>query len=160
MRAAGHESGKVCHVDEIISSNFVCNVTHPGEINRAGVRTAPADNQLRTFLLRKLFERVVVDGFGFLGDAIGDDLVGFAREIEMMPVREMPAVREVQAKNRVARLQNSRVGLHVGLRSSVRLYVGMLRAKELFRAITREILDHVRKLAATVVALAGISLGI
>ena len=78
----------------------------------------------------------------------------------MMPVREMPAMRQVQPQNRVARLQDRRVGLHVGLRSGMRLHVGMLRAEELLRPVARQVLDDIGKLAAAVVTLAGISLGI
>ena len=78
----------------------------------------------------------------------------------MMPVREMAAVRQVQSENGVARLQNGRVGFHVGLRSGMGLHVGVLRAEQLLGAVARQVLDDVGKLAAAVVALARISLGV
>ena len=125
-----------------------------------GIGAAAADDQLGTLFLGQLFQFVVVDGFGFFGDAVGDDLVGLAGKIQMMPVREVAAVRQVQAENRVAGLQHRRVGFHVGLRSGMRLHVGVLGAEELLGAVAGQVLDDVGELAAAVVALAGIALGI
>src|SRR6266566_425190 len=78
----------------------------------------------------------------------------------MMTVREVPAMRQIQAENRVARLQHRRIRRHVGLRSSVGLDIGMLGPKKLFGTITRQVLDNIGKLAATVIAFARIALGI
>ncbi len=107
-----------------------------------------------------LFQLVVVDCFRFFGHTVGNDLVGLARKIQMMPMREMPAVRQVQSQNRVARLQNGGVGFHVRLRSGVGLHVGVLRAEQLLRPVARQVLDDVGKLAAAVIALARIALRI
>ena len=75
-------------------------------------------------------------------------------------MREVATVREVEAQNRVARLQHRGVCLHVGLRSGMGLDVRMLGAKQLLGAVARQVFDHVGILAAAVVALAGISLGV
>ena len=111
-------------------------------------------------LLGEFFQFVVVDGFGFLGHAVRNDLVRLAGKIQMMPVRKMPAMREIQPENGIARLQHRGVGLHVGLRSRMRLNVGMLRTEQLLRPVARQVLDDIGKLAPAVIALAGISLGI
>ncbi len=77
-----------------------------------------------------------------------------------MAVGEVSAVREVQAEDGVARLNDRRVGRHVGRRAGVRLHVGVLGAEELLGAIARQVLDHVGELASAVIALAGIALGV
>ncbi len=69
-------------------------------------------------------------------------------------------MRQVEPQNCVAGLQDSGVSLHIRLRSCMRLHVGILRAKELPGAVARQILDDIGELAATVVALARIALGI
>ena len=61
---------------------------------------------------------------------------------------------------RVARLQQRVVDGGVGLRAGVRLDVGVLGAEQLLRAVDRELLGDVDVLAAAVVALAGIALGV
>ena len=72
----------------------------------------------------------------------------------------MAAVREREPHDRVGRLQQRVVDRGVGLRARVRLDVGVLGAEQRLRAIDRELLDHVDELAAAVVALAGIALGV
>ena len=61
---------------------------------------------------------------------------------------------------RVARLQQRVVDGRVGLRARVRLDVRVLGAEQRLRAVDRELLDHVDELAAAVVALARIALGV
>src|SRR5260370_17077847 len=78
----------------------------------------------------------------------------------MMSVREVSAMCQIQPKNRVPGLQHGGVGLHVGLRSGMRLHIGVLRPKQLLGAITRQVLDDVRKLASAVIALTRISLAV
>jgi hypothetical protein len=87
-------------------------------------------------------------------------VIGLAREIEWMTVREVPAVRQIHPQDRVARLDHGRVGGLIGLRSGMRLNVGVLGAEELPGSIARQILDHIGELAAAVVALTRITFGV
>ena len=160
MRATRDQSREVRHVDEVERADFVRNLPHARKINNSRIRAAAADDQLGMLALGDLFEIVVVDRLGFFGHAVRNDLVGLAGKIQMMPVREMPAMRQVQAENRVARLQDRRIRRHVGLRPGVRLHVGVLGTEQLLGAIARQVLHHIGELAAAVVALAGISLRI
>ena len=75
-------------------------------------------------------------------------------------VGQMAALAEIHAHDSVARLQQGKVHRHVGLRAGVGLYIGMLRAEELFRPLDGEGLHLVHILAAAVVACAGITLGV
>jgi hypothetical protein len=54
------------------------------------------------------FELVVVDRLGLARHAVGDDVEVLAREVERVAVREVAAVREVHAEDRVARLEAAR----------------------------------------------------
>src|SRR5579862_67731 len=78
----------------------------------------------------------------------------------MMAVRQVSAMREIQSKDGIAGLQNRGIGFHVGLRSGMRLHVGVLGAEQLLRPVARQILDDIGKLAAAVVAFSGVSLGV
>lgn len=60
-----HKPGKVRHVDEVECTNLVRNLPHAGEVNNPRISAAPADNQLRSFLLREFFQFVIVDRLGF-----------------------------------------------------------------------------------------------
>ena len=67
---------------------------------------------------------------------------------------------EREAHDRVAGLQQREVHRRVRLRAGVRLDVGVLGAEQRLGAVDRELLDDVDVLAAAVVALAGIALGV
>jgi hypothetical protein len=69
-------------------------------------------------------------------------------------------MRQIQSQNRVARLQHCRKRCRIRLRAGVRLHVHVLAAKDLFGAVARQVLHHVRVFAATVVAASGIPLRI
>src|SRR6476646_1869085 len=77
-----------------------------------------------------------------------------------MPVREMSAMRQVQPEDGIARLQHAGVSGLIGLRSGMRLDVGVLGVEEFLGALPGEVLDDIGKLAAAVVTLAGITFGI
>jgi len=72
----------------------------------------------------------------------------------------MSAVGQVHAQDRVPRLQHGEIDGHVGLRPRVGLHVGMVGPEERFGPRDGQRLDDVDELAAVVVALAGVSLGV
>ncbi|MPM61484.1 hypothetical protein SDC9_108344 [bioreactor metagenome] len=53
----------------------------------------------------------------------------FAGDIERAAVGQVSAVAEAHAQHRIAGLQQREVGGHVGLRTGVGLYVGVLRSE-------------------------------
>ena len=67
---------------------------------------------------------------------------------------------EREAEHLVARREHREVDGHVRLRARVRLHVRVLGAEERLGPLARELLDLVDDLAAAVVALAGIALGV
>ena len=69
-------------------------------------------------------------------------------------------MRQGEPHQAVAGLQQRVVDGRVGRRAGVRLDVRVLGAEQRLRAVDRELLDHVDVLAAAVVALAGIALGV
>src|SRR5579863_5503642 len=110
--------------------------------------------------LGKLFQVVVIDGLGFLGYAVGHNAISLSGKVEMVTVCKVASVRQVQAENGIARLQDGGVRLHIGLRSGVRLDVGVVCSEKLFRALSGQVLDDVCELAAAVIAFPRIALGV
>ena len=105
-------------------------------------------------------EFVVVEPFIVLADAVRQDREVFSGEVERMAVGEVPAVREVHAEDRVARLKHRQIHGHVGLCAGVGLDVGVVGTKQLLRAVDGECFRHVNEFTAAVIPLAGIPLGI
>ena len=130
------------------------------EVDDARVGARADHDHLRLVLVREPLELVVVDPLVVLADAVGDDRVELAGEVERVAVRQVAAVREVHAEHGVAGLEQREVHRHVRLRAGVRLHVGVLGAEQLLRARDGERLGDVDELAAAVVALARVSFGV
>src|SRR6478672_13658979 len=106
MRATSHESCEVRHIDEVERTHFVRDQAHARKVDYAGIGAASADDHLGALFFCKALEFVVVDGLGFLRDAVRNDLVSLAGKIQMMAVREMATMREIQTQNRVSGLEH------------------------------------------------------
>src|ERR1700730_13308212 len=78
----------------------------------------------------------------------------------MVAMGKMSAMRQIESKNGVARLQHGRECLHVGLRPGMGLNVRVFGPKKLLSPLPRQFLHNVGVLAAAIVALAGITFGI
>ena len=75
-------------------------------------------------------------------------------------MREMAAMRQRQAEQRVAELGDGEIRRHVRLRPRVRLHIRMLGAEQRLRPIDRELLDLIDDLTPAVVALPRQPLGV
>jgi hypothetical protein len=103
---------------------------------------------------------VHVDEARLARDLVGRDVVQAPGHVDLHAVREVAAVRQGEAHHRVARLQERVVDGGVGLRAGMRLDVGVVGAEDLLGPVDRELLDDVDVLAAAVVALPGVALGV
>ena len=97
---------------------------------------------------------------GVAADLVEGGAIELAAEAELVAMGEMAAMREIEAEDGVAGLQDRGVGRGVGLGAGVGLHVDVLAAEDLFGAIAGQVLDNVGVLAAAVVAAAGIALGV
>ena len=77
-----------------------------------------------------------------------------------MTVRQVAAVRQIHSQDRIAILNRRQINRHVRLSAAVRLHVGMIGAKQFFRAVNCRLLDDISPFAAAVVSFARITLGI
>jgi hypothetical protein len=75
-------------------------------------------------------------------------------------VGQVAAFGQTHAHDGVPGLQQREEHALVGLRAGVRLHIGELRAEELREAVDGQLLDDIDVLAAAVVALAGVALGV
>ncbi len=160
MHTACDEPGEVSHVDDEDGAGCVGDLAHAGEVKEAGIGAAAADDDFGMLAESDLLELVVVDGFSIFADAVGDDAIELAGEVELVAVGEVAAHGEVEAEDGVAGLEEGGVGGGVGLGAGVRLDVGVFGAKDLFGAVASQVLDDVGVLAPAVVAASWIALSI
>jgi len=160
VNTAGDEAGDVRHVRDHRRTYLVRDAADPREIDHPRVRAGPHHDHLRLVLLREPLEGLVIEALVVLPDPVRDDRVELPREIEGVSVREVAPVRQVHAEHRVAGLQEREVHRHVRLRARVRLHVGVVGSEQRLRPIHGEALDDVGELAAAVIPLARVPLGV
>jgi hypothetical protein len=160
MQSGRDQPGEVRHVDDEVGTDGVGDLPEAREVELAGVGRPAGQNHLRAAPMRELLDLVHVDQARLPVDVVRDDVVQPPREVELHPVREVAAVRQLEPHHRVARRQQRHVGRRVRLRSGVRLHVGVVGAEQLAGPVDRELLDDVDALAAAVIALPRIALGV
>ncbi len=154
------ETREVGHVHHEVGAHQVRDAAEFGEVQLAGVRGPAGDDQLRLALEGEAFNFCHVHGVGVLADAVGDNLVQLAREVDAHAVGQVSAVGEVQAHDGVARGDQRVHGRGVRLCAGVRLDVGELCTEQGLQAVNRQLLDHINVFAAAVVALARVAFGV
>ena len=108
VQPGGDEPGEVGHVAHEQRADLVGDLAEAVGLDRARVGGAAADDQLRPVLLREREHLVVVDDVRLARDAVVDDRVEPAGEVDLEAVRQVAAVVEPQREDRVAGLQQPR----------------------------------------------------
>ena len=160
VQAGGDQAGEVRHVDHEDRADLVGDLAEAREVQDARVGAPAGEQQLRPPLAGDARHLVHVDEAGLAVDLVGRDVVQPPRHVELHAVREVAAVGQRQAHDRVAGPQQRVVDGRVGLGARVRLDVGVLGAEQLLGAVDRQLLGDVDVLAAAVVAAPGIALGV
>ena len=160
MRAARHQAGEVRHVDHQLGAHLVGDRAEGGKVDGARIGAAARHDHLGLVLAREARHLVHVDAMVLPPHRIGHHLEPLARHVHRRAVRQVPARRQAQPHEGVARLHQRHEGGLVGGRARVRLHVGEAALEHLLGALDRQRLDLVDVLAAAVVAVAGIALGV
>jgi hypothetical protein len=160
MQLGCDQPGDVGHVDHEARAHFGGDPGEVLEVDDARVGAGARHDELRPVFLRQVADLVVVDALVVLAHAVGDHVVEHTAEVDRRAVRQMAAVREVHAEDRVTRLEQGEVDAHVRLGAGVRLHVGVVGAEQLAGAGPGRLLHDIGELATAVVALAGVALGV
>ena len=151
MHAGSHQSRDMRHVHHEHRAAFIRDRSEFSKIDHTRICAGPCHDQLRTLLQRDLPHRLIIDSLALRIHAIIDELIQQAAEVQRMPMRQMAASRQIHAQHLVSRLQHAHVYGHVRLCAAVRLHIGMLRAKQLFRTLTRQLLNFIHDKAAAII---------
>ena len=158
MQPRRHQPRDVGDVHHHERAHLVADGADAREVEDARIGARARDDHLGLAFEGDALHLVVIDGLRLLGDAVGNDVEEGAREIDGRAVRQVSAVGEIHPHDGVARLEHRKVDGEVRLRARMRLHVGVFAAEQLLHAPARKFLHFVHKLAAAVIALAGIAL--
>ena len=134
---------------------------HALEVDDARIGARTGHDEPRSHVARLPLQGLVVDAAVDLRDPVAVDLEVAAAEVDGVAVGQVAAVGEAHAQDAVTVLEHRDVGGDVGLRPGMGLHVDELGTREEGQgAVLGEPLDHVDVLAATVVPLARLALGV
>ena len=160
MRTADDEASEVRHVTQHPGSDLTCQrgeVRH-GEDTR--IRAVSDDDQLRLHVASNSRGSIEVNQAGIAVHAVAERTVERTREVLRVSVREVSSVVELECEEGIAGLHGRHHHGQVGRGAAVRLDVGTLGAEELDQSVSRQLLDLIDDLAASVIAPARQAFGI
>ena len=160
VHARGHQARDVRDVRHEERAHRIGDGAEAREVDDARVGAVAADDHLRLGLEGDLLDGVVVEKLGGGIQAVLGDLVEGAAEVGLQAMAQVAAALDGKAQDRVARLEERHERRDVGVGAAVRLDVGKAALEELLGALAGDVLDLVVELAAAVVALAGVALGV
>src|SRR5215208_4784061 len=130
------------------------------EVDDPWIRRCATNEKLWSMCFSDLLQLVVINLFRLSRHAVVSNLVTEPGEVQRMSVREMAAVRKVHSQDLIAILDRREIDRHICLSATVRLNVGVLGAKQLFRTIDSGLLDDVSPFTPTVITFTRIAFGV
>jgi hypothetical protein len=158
--AAGHQAREVRHVDHQERAHAVGDLAEPGEVDGPRIGRAARDDHLGFLRQGDLGRLVVVDDLVLGPDGVGHGAEPLARLVDVLAVGQVAAGRQVHAHEGVARAHGGHEDRLVRLAAGMRLDVGEGRPEQRLGAFDGQGLGDVHHLAAAVVALARVALGV
>ena len=155
-----HQPGNVGHVHPEISAHLIGDGTEAGEVDHAGIGGCAGHNHLRAALPGNAGYLIVVNAAGSFVHTIGDDMEVLTGVVHRAAVGQVAAVVQIHAQHGISRLAERHIDRVVGLRTRVRLDVGKPCSEELADPLDGQVLGNVHTLAAAVIPLAGVALGV
>ena len=160
MLATGNEAGDMGHVDHQVGADAVGDLAEALPVPDTGIGGAAGDDQLRPGFFGLALNSIHVEQVVAFTHAVGDDVEPLAGHVDRRTMRQVPARIEIETHERVARLQQRQEHRLVHLRAGIRLHVGEIDAEQLLGALDGELFGDIDELAAAIIALARITLGI
>ena len=159
VKSCGDKSRDMRHIYHKIRADSSCNRRQLLEINRSRISRRTRYNELGLTLVCLLVKLLVIDK-AVVVCAVSNKVVHLAGHIYGRTVGEVTAVSKAHSHNCVAGVQKREINRLVCLCARGCLYIGKIRAEQLLCTLNRYILDNINVLAAAVIALPRITLGI
>lgn len=141
-------------------ADLIADLAYSLKVDDSRIGGRAADYELGLALQSDFFGFVVVKQLRLPVHAVGHYVEVLARDVDGRAVREMSAVGEIHAHDRVARLARCKEHGEIGARARVGLHVAVFAAEQLFEPLPRKVFGDIHKLAAAVVAVRGVAFGI
>ena len=160
VHAAGNQAGNVSHVHHQHCAVTVGDLGQLFKIDSARVSGSTGNQQLGANLGNLLGQGIVINAAVLGRNAVGNKVVVLAAHVGGGTMRQMAALGKIHAHDGIAQVEQGKVNGQVGLCAGMGLHVGIFGTKQLAGTVNCNLLNLVHKLAAAVIAVAGVALGI
>ena len=130
MSSAGDQARQMGGVEQEVRADLVGDGFERLGIEAPGVAGGAGDDHLRTMFESQIADLVHVDALVAGSDLVGHEVVQLAAGVDRGPVGQVATVVEAQPQHGVADVEQGLIGAHVGVRSAVRLHVGVVGAEQ------------------------------
>ncbi len=156
MKPCRDQSGNMRHIYEQICPNLFCDIRKYIKTYLPWVGRRACDDHLRLTFPGNPSDLVIIQE-SLIIYIIWHKMIQKPRHINRRTVGEMPAVRQVHPHHRIFRLQQCLIDRIVGIRPGMRLYAGMVAAKQFLHSLDRQLFQDIHMFAASVITLRRIS---
>ena len=160
MHAGSNKARDMGHIHHQISIDGIGDLTELGKIEGARIGRTASQNDLRLAGLRLVEKRIEINLCGLFINTILLGIEPFAGQVRRGAMGQVTTCGKRHAEDRVTRLQQRQEHSLVCLCAGMWLHIDESSTKQLFRTLDGKCLDNVDMLAATIIAAAGIALGI
>ena len=115
VRAARDQPGEMGDVDDEMGADRVADFAEAGEVPMARIGRAAGHDELGLVLARERLDLAHVDALRHPVDGVGNDLEPAAGHVDRRTVGQVPARRQIEAHERLARLHQGHEHALIGL---------------------------------------------
>ena len=155
MRTARDKPGEVRHVDHEIRIHRISDLPELFEIDRARIRREPRDDEAGPFAAGEAPDRIIVEHLRLFVDAVANGGPKLSGRAYRVPVREMPAHRELHTHDLFPRRNKPEIHGEIRRRTGIRLdvHVPVLRRelKKFQCALFTQHFDLIDELVAAII---------
>ena len=156
----GYRPVAVCDIGDQVGANLIGNIAEALPVYDARIRGKAGHDQFGSVFEREAFGLVIIDMAGVRVKSVLHGLVDPPGNVHRGTVRQVTAVGEAHAHDRVTGFDECEVYGTVRLRSGMGLHVGPVSLEQFLGPIDGELLGDINILTTTVIALARVALGI
>ena len=156
VNTCSHQAGIVRHIHKQISTHTVGDGTESFPVYHQCISRSARHDHLGLVFVGQLLHGVVVNLF-FGIEAVANRVIQLAADIDRCAMGEVATVGQRHTEYGVARFKHRHIHRLIGLRTGVRLHVGVFRTKQRFQAVYRQLFSLIHILATAVVTFAGVT---
>ena len=155
-----NQSGRMRHVNHKDGTHLIGNFAHAFVVPFTAVGRTAADDHLRLVFKRQALHFIIVHTSRLTVQIVTNGVIQDARRVHTRTVRKMTTMIKIKPHKSVARFQHGQEHGSIGLRSRMRLHIGILCIEEFLDAFNGERFNLVDNAATAIIAFTRITLGI